>query len=221
MEGEFFYVPNAKTGAGHTITVGLSQAEPLVMSIAAVSGDNIYSPIDAYSTITGDNGTLSQYVASSPLTTFQSNDMLLGVVKGFFTNSYTAGAGFATQSASSGTNFSVETGSAPGSGSYNTNFTATNGDFWQTVMAAIAPKPTQAVLTWSASVGGTIANYFIERCTGVGCSNFSQIASVPGTTLTYPDPSITSGTIYNYRVRAENSSSELQSLFLLFSRSVR
>ena len=57
MEGEFFYAPNATTGAGHTITVGLSQSEPLVMSIAALSGDNIYSPIDAYSFITGDNGT--------------------------------------------------------------------------------------------------------------------------------------------------------------------
>ncbi len=60
MEGEFFYVPNATTGTGHTITVGLSQTEPLVMSIAALSGDNIYSPIDAYSSITGDNGTIAQ-----------------------------------------------------------------------------------------------------------------------------------------------------------------
>src|ERR1035437_4438076 len=48
MESEFFYVPNATTGAGHTITVTLSQTEPLVMSIAALAGDNIYSPIDAY-----------------------------------------------------------------------------------------------------------------------------------------------------------------------------
>ncbi len=46
------------------------------MSIAALSGDNIYSPIDAYSFITGDNGTRSKYIASSPLTTFQPNDLI-------------------------------------------------------------------------------------------------------------------------------------------------
>ena len=94
MEGEFFYVPNATTGAGHTITVQLSQTqEPLVLSIAALSGDNIYSPIDTYASITGDNGTLAKYIASSPLTTSQPNDLLLGIVKGFGNNTYTAGTG--------------------------------------------------------------------------------------------------------------------------------
>ena len=58
-----------------------------------------------------------------------------------------------------------------------------------------------------------IANYYIERCAGLGCSNFSQIASVSGSTLTYTDTTISSGTVYNYRVRAENSSGTLQPLF--------
>ena len=60
-------------------------------------------------------------------------------------------------------------------------------------------------MSWTASTGGTIANYYIERCTGLGCSNFSQIASVSGSTLTYTDTTISSGTVYNYRVRAQNS----------------
>jgi hypothetical protein len=93
MESALFYVPNATTGATHTVTVGLSQSEPLVVSIVALSGDNIYSPIDAYSSITGDNGTVSEYINSSPLTTFQPNDLLLGMVKGFDNNTYTAGTG--------------------------------------------------------------------------------------------------------------------------------
>ena len=205
MEGELFYAPNATTGTGHTITVGLSQAEPLIMSIAALSGDNIYSPIDAYSFITGDNGTLSKYIASSPLTTFQPNDLLVGMIKGFDPNTYTAGTGYTVQSASAGTNFSAETRTASSAGSYTSSFTASNSDFWQTVVAAIAPKPTEAALSWTASTGGTIANYYIERCPGLGCSNFSQIASVSGSTLTYTDATISSGTVYNYRVRAQNS----------------
>ena len=206
MEGEFFYAPNATTGTGHTITVGLSQSEPLVMSIAALSGDNIYSPIDAYSSITGDNGTIAEYIASSPLTTSQPNDLLLGIVKGFGNNTYTAGTGYTTQSASTGMNFSAETGTASSAGNYTSSFTASASDFWQTVIAAIAPKPNETVLSWTASTGGIIANYYIERCAGLGCSNFSQIASVSSSTLTYTDTTISSGTVYNYRVRAENSS---------------
>jgi hypothetical protein len=205
MEGEFFYVPNATTGASHTITVGLSQPEPLVMSIAALSGDNIYSPIDAYSSIAGDNGTLSKYVASGSLTTSQPNDLLLGIAKGFSNNTYTASAGFTSQSASTGLNFSAETEAASVVGNYSSSFSASVSDFWQTVVAAVAPKPNQSNLSWAASVGGPIANYYIERCAGLGCSSFSQIASVSGSTLTFTDTSIVSGSIYNYRVRAENT----------------
>ncbi len=210
MEGEFFYVPNATTGAGHTITVQVSQTEPLIASIAALSGDNVYSPIDTYTSIAGDNGTLAKYIASGPLTTSQPNDLLVGIVKGYGNNTYTAGTGYTSQSASTGQNFSAETGIAASTGTYGSSFTAANSDFWQTVMAAIAPKPNETVLSWTAAVpssnGGPIASYFIERCAGFGCSNFSQIGSVSGSTLTYTDTSISSGTIYNYRVRAEDSS---------------
>ena len=206
MEGEFFYAPNAKTGAGHTITVGLSQSEPLVMSIAAISGDNIYSPIDAYGAITGDNGTVAQYIYSTPLTTTQPNDLLLGIVKGFGNNTYTALGGFTKQTASTGNNFSAETGSASTPGTYNSDFTASVSDFWQTVIAAIAPQPNQAVLSWIPSTGGIVANYYIERCGGVSCSTFTQIGSVGSSTTTYTDATISPGTAYNYRVRAESSS---------------
>ncbi|HEY1904131.1 MAG TPA: IPT/TIG domain-containing protein, partial [Terracidiphilus sp.] len=205
MEGEFFYAVNAATGASHTVTVKLSQSEPLVMSITAYSGDNIYSPIDAYSSINGDNGTLTEHIASNSLTTSQSNDLLVGIVKGFSNNTYTSGAGYTKQTAATGLNFSAETEAASSPGSYSSNFTASLGDFWQSVIGAIAPKPNESVLTWTASVGGPIGNYFVERCAGLGCSNFAQIASVGGSTLTYTDTTIAAGTVYNYRVRAENT----------------
>lgn len=205
MEGQLFYVPNATTGKGHTITVGLSQTEPVVMTIAALSGDNIYSPIDTYSFITGDNGTQSKHIASTPITTSQPNELLLGIIKGYFNNTYTAGAGYTTQSPSAGLNFNAETATAPSPGTFSSSFIASNGDFWQTILTAIAPKPTQTVLSWTASTGGIIANYDIERCAGLGCSNFAQIASVPSSSRTYTDTTISSGTVYNYRVRAQNT----------------
>ncbi|WP_353063325.1 IPT/TIG domain-containing protein [Tunturibacter psychrotolerans] len=205
MEGEFFYAPNAKTGTGHTVTVGLSQPEPLVMSIAALLGDNIYSPIDAYSFITGDNGTIAKYISSSPLITSQPNDLLLGIVKGFGNNTYTAGTAYTGQAASTGLNFSAETGVALTVGNYSSSFIASAGDFWQTVIAAIAPKPNEAVFSWTPSTGGIIASYLVERCTGLNCSNFSQIGSVSAPALTYTDTTISSGTVYSYRVRAQSS----------------
>jgi hypothetical protein len=207
MESELFYVPNAHTGANHTITVDLSQAEPLVVSVVAISGDNIYSPIDAYSSITGDNGTISEYIASSPLKTSQPNDLLLGMIKGFGNNTYAAGTGYTNLPASTGLNFSAETGTASSAGNYASTFTASVGDFWQTVTAAIAPKPNETALSWTASSSSfPIANYYIERCSGLNCSSsFLQIGSVSGSTLTYTDTTVSAGTAYTYRVRSEDS----------------
>ncbi len=214
MEAVVFYAPNATSGPGHTVTVGLSQAEPLVMSIAALSGASIYSPIDSYSLITGDNGTLAEYIASSPLATTQPNDLLLGFLKGFSYQTYTAGAGYTEQLASSGAslpegNFSVETAPASSAGNYISTFTASIKDFWQTVLVAIAPTPNAAVLSWTASTGGTIANYYIQRCAGLNCNNFGPLATVSGTTLTYTDTTISAGTVYNYTVYAEDSSANV------------
>ena len=114
------------------------------------------------------------------------------------------------QPASTGQNFGAETAPATSAGSYASNFTASVNDFWQTVLAAVAPKPNESVLSWIASApssnGGPIATYYIERCAGAGCSNFGQIASVSASTLTYTDTSISSGTAYAYRVRAQDSS---------------
>ena len=82
MEGEFFYVPNATTGTGHTITVTLSQPEPLVMSISALLGDNVYSPVDAYASIVGDNGTVAKYINSGFLTNVSGERLAAGNCEG-------------------------------------------------------------------------------------------------------------------------------------------
>ncbi|MCG8351424.1 MAG: S8 family serine peptidase [Chloroflexales bacterium] len=46
----------------------------------------------------------------------------------------------------------------------------------------------------------------IERCTGFGCSNFSEVASVGANATSYSDTGLSSRTIYSYRVRAYNAS---------------
>lgn len=58
-------------------------------------------------------------------------------------------------------------------------------------------------LTWT---NGTIAQtaVLIERCTGAGCTNFAQVASVAGNATTYTDSSLAARTTYTYRARAFN-----------------
>src|SRR5688500_15936930 len=59
---------------------------------------------------------------------------------------------------------------------------------------------TQINLSWTASTDNrAVTGYRVERCTGLGCSNFSQIATP--TTRTYNNTGLVTGTSYSYRVR--------------------
>lgn len=61
-------------------------------------------------------------------------------------------------------------------------------------------------VNWTAPTGGA-SSYKIERCTGSGCSNFSQIAA--GVTDLYLDETnLSSNTIYRYQVRATNATGD-------------
>lgn len=62
----------------------------------------------------------------------------------------------------------------------------------------------QVSLTWGASSDNVgVTAYLVERCTGAGCSSFTQIASV-GTT-SFLDTTADGLTTYNYRVRAQDA----------------
>src|SRR4029077_10390228 len=61
-----------------------------------------------------------------------------------------------------------------------------------------------ASLTWTASsdkVG--VTNYLIDRCQGLGCTTFAQIAT--STTPTYNDAGLLPSTSYSYRTRATDA----------------
>jgi fibronectin type 3 domain-containing protein len=77
-------------------------------------------------------------------------------------------------------------------------------------LTATAVSTSQVNLSWTASSSSIgLANYFVQRCQGTGCSNFAQIASIPATTTTYSDTSLTSGTAYSYRVQASDTAGNL------------
>jgi subtilisin family serine protease len=74
-------------------------------------------------------------------------------------------------------------------------------------LAAAAVSSTQVNLTWTDS-DSYEQGFRIERCTGVGCSNFAQIASVGENTTRYSDAGLTFTTSYSYRVRAYSTAGE-------------
>jgi len=73
-------------------------------------------------------------------------------------------------------------------------------------LAAAPTSDTQIDLTWTAATEtvGTITRYHIERCQGLQCSNFVQIATSP--TTTYSDTGLMAEQTYAYRVRATDAS---------------
>jgi len=59
---------------------------------------------------------------------------------------------------------------------------------------------------WTAPTGGAVS-YKIERCSGSGCSNFSQITAGE-TNLYYDNTGLTAETLYRYCIRATNATGD-------------
>jgi hypothetical protein len=69
-------------------------------------------------------------------------------------------------------------------------------------LTATAVSSSQINLTWTDSDIET--GFKIERCTGAGCSDFAQIATVSANVTSYSNTGLTGSTSYSYRVRAYN-----------------
>lgn len=75
-------------------------------------------------------------------------------------------------------------------------------------VTATATSGTQITLSWAASLDNVgVTGYRVERCQGVGCTNFAQVGTPTGTT--FSDTGVTVGSIYSYRVRATDAAGNL------------
>jgi chitodextrinase len=75
-------------------------------------------------------------------------------------------------------------------------------------LVASAASSAQINLTWTGSTDNVgVTAYRIERCQGVGCTTWGEIAT-PGPTA-YSDTGLTAGTSYSYRVRAGDAAGNL------------
>ena len=76
-----------------------------------------------------------------------------------------------------------------------------------TGLAATAVSSSQINLTWTDS-DNTEQGFKIERCTGAGCTDFAQIATVGANVTSYSNTGLTASTSYSYRVRAYNAAGD-------------
>jgi YD repeat-containing protein len=105
--------------------------------------------------------------------------------------------------------YRVRAGDAGGSLSgYSTIASATTPDgtppTTPTGLVANAVSPTQINLNWNDSTDNVaVTAYLLQRCTGAGCSNFAQVASVVNSARN--DTGLDDVTTYRYRVRARDA----------------
>src|SRR5207249_4273560 len=75
-------------------------------------------------------------------------------------------------------------------------------------LSATAVSGGQINLAWTASTDNVgVAGYRVERCQGVNCSNFAEIAQPSGTS--FSNTGLTAATSYSYRVRAADLAGNL------------
>ncbi len=91
------------------------------------------------------------------------------------------------------------------SGYSNEASAITNVPAIPTGLTATTISASQIDLAWT-DIATTETEYQIERCSGVGCTNFASIATVAVNAQVYSNTGLTAGLIFRYRVRAANLS---------------
>ncbi|MBN1642087.1 MAG: protease inhibitor I42 family protein [Anaerolineae bacterium] len=96
---------------------------------------------------------------------------------------------------------------------YSANYVVYNGSTPPTPpaapinLAAAAVSESQINLAWTDNAGDE-TGFKIERCTGAGCNDFSQIATVGANVTSYSNTGLAAATSYSYRVRATNGAGD-------------
>ena len=160
---------------------GVTGAASVNVSLTASSSDATVSPA---SVSWGNGDSIDKNVTVTIV-----NDMVLESTESF--NLSITGPGGATLGSPSSITFTItdddQTETIPPTAP--TNFTAN------------AVSATQINLAWTASTDASgISQYRIERCSGSGCTDFSQIATT--TSTSYSNTGLSEITTYRYQVRA-------------------
>jgi chitodextrinase len=223
-----YYANNIATAAAgaNTVTVAFSSAVPYPdIRVAEYSGISTTSPLDVTAVATGDSATTDSGSAS----TTNANDLIVGSNAQQTTTSG-AGTGFTSRQISGWDGNILEDRIVSSTGAYDATAPISPSGNWIMQMAAFkstgsgggdtsppstptgltttAAASTQINLSWSASTDNIgVTGYRVERCSGSGCSTFTQVGTPTGTS--YSDTGLTASTSYTYRVRATDAAGNL------------
>src|SRR5204862_38144 len=194
LRTQVWYARLPTVGPGHTLTISLSVADSLVISVIVVKGSNTTTPIAAISAIGNDGGTQSLSVASPNIATTTFSDTNVTPSTSY---SYRVRASDTANNVSAYSNtasVAMPTGPAPAAPAN---------------LTAITASSSQINLSWAAATepGGTISSYLVERCQGASCTGFVQIGT--STTTALSDTGLNGSTTYCYRVRAQDAANNI------------
>ena len=222
-----YYSASIKAAAAgaNSVKVVFSRAADFVdVRILEYSGIAASSPVDAVAAATGTAATSD----SGPATTTNANDLLIGANMTTGTTS-AAGSGWTNRIITQPDTDIAEERIVSTTGTYRATAAVSSGSPWVMQMVAFKGAPTDSQppsapgalsatgatssridLSWGAATDNLgVTGYLVERCAGTSCSNFAQIASVSGSTLTYSDAGLTPSSGYSYRVRASDGAGNL------------
>jgi hypothetical protein len=223
-----YYAKNVAAAAAgaNTVTVRFGSAARYAdIRILEYAGLDAASPVDVVAAASG-SGTLSD---SGPATTRVAGALLLGA-NTVATGTTGAGSGYTSRVLSVPDGDIVEDRVATVAGAYRATAPLSSSGGWVMQMVAFRPAVTaapdtqaptaptnlsalpatsgQVDLSWNASVDDVgVAGYLLERCSGVGCSSFVQVASPAGTS--FSDTGLAASTTYGYRLRATDGAANL------------
>ena len=217
---QMFYAKNIAAGA-NTVTATFATAINSfgIMQLHEYSGIDTVSPFDGATAAPGTGTSMN----SGSITTTRANDLIFGagasigemgaIGAGFTQRLNTAGNKTMDKIGATATSYNAT--ATHGGGPWVMQVAAFKADAADTtppsVPAGFAANPlssTQINLSWSASTDDVgVTGYQIERCQGPGCSNFSLLTTVAGTT--YSNSGLAPSTTYRYRLRAADAAGNL------------
>jgi chitodextrinase len=222
-----YYAENI-TGGTTTVTVSDSLGGTLRFAILEYAGIAISNSLDG--TAIGQGTSTTPTTASATLST--AGDLVIGALSTADAETFAVGSDWTIEEnvpAEPNTKLAVEDQIMSTAGSVSATGILSSSDPWGAVVASFhavsagvdtqaptAPgtpilsvvSSTQINLTWAAATDNVgVTAYFVERCTGIGCSTFAAVGS-PSTT-SFSDTGLAASTSYTYRVRATDAAGNL------------
>lgn len=147
LRTQVWYAKSPTVGFGHTFTLNLSTAQPLVISVLVVRGSDTLAPIDEISNIGDDGGSQTLKVSSPNITTTNGNDLLIGFVKTSVAETFAVDSSFTAQPLASSNFLYAETATAVTPDLYAARFTLDNAATWEAIIVAVRPSTVGANLS--------------------------------------------------------------------------